>query len=127
MKNFSKKRFLLRVVILTIAFVVFITIPYAIGKLLVDPIGGSPIYTDGPTFLIGSLPIVNVSVPNQFTTAITAKPLCTSPSVMKPVPHPISAAIRPSCTSATDSALSLTTFEKKLSLSLSHWGATSSK
>jgi hypothetical protein len=71
MKNFSKKRFLLRVVILTLVFVVFITIPYAIGKLAIDPIADHPLYPGGPTFPLVSLPVVNVSVPNEFTSGTT--------------------------------------------------------
>jgi hypothetical protein len=73
MSYFSKNRFSLRqvVLLLTIVFVVFITIPYAIGKLPVGPIGDTPIYIDGPTFPIGSLPVVNVSVPNAFTSGTT--------------------------------------------------------
>lgn len=73
MSYFSKNRFSLRqvVLLLTVVFVVFVTIPYAIGKLPVGPIGDTPIYIDGPTFPIGSLPVANVSVPNQFTSGTT--------------------------------------------------------
>jgi hypothetical protein len=71
MKNFSITRFSLRVVILTLVFVVFITIPYAIGKLVIDPIADTPLYPGGPTFPLGSLPVVNVSVPNEFTSGTT--------------------------------------------------------
>lgn len=71
MKNFSQKRFLLRVVVLTLVFVVFITIPYAIGKLAIDPIADHPLYPGGPTFPLVSLPVVNVSVPNEFTSGTT--------------------------------------------------------
>ena len=54
MSYFSKNRFSLRqvVLLLTIVFVVFVTIPYAIGKLAIDPIGDTPIYPGGPTFPI---------------------------------------------------------------------------
>ncbi len=70
MKHFSQKKFLLKIVMLTLVFVVFFTIPYAIGKWI-DPIGDSPLYPGGPTFPSGSLPVVNVSVPNQFTSGTT--------------------------------------------------------
>jgi hypothetical protein len=71
MKNFNQKRFLLRVIILTLVFVVFITIPYAIGKLVIDPIADSPLYPGGPTFPLVSLPVVHVTVPNEFTSGTT--------------------------------------------------------
>lgn len=72
MSYFRKNRFSLRqvVLLLTIVFVVFVTIPYAIGKWI-DPIGDAPLYPEGPSFPIGSLPVVNVSVPNQFTSGTT--------------------------------------------------------
>jgi len=73
MSYFSKNRFSLRqvVLLLAIVFVMFISIPYAIGKLVVNPIGNTPIYTGGPIFALGSLPVVNVTVPNEFTSGTT--------------------------------------------------------
>ena len=73
MSYFSKNRFSMRqvVLLLTVVLVMFITIPYAIGKLVVTPIGNTPIYTGGPVFPLGSLPVVNVTVPNEFTSGTT--------------------------------------------------------
>ncbi|GEM_PF-1375009 len=72
MKNFSKKRFSLRITVLAVAFVLFIAIPFAIGKLPIDPIKDTPFYPGGPTIAeIIHLPKVNVSVPNAFTSGTT--------------------------------------------------------
>jgi hypothetical protein len=72
MKTLSKIRFSVRVVLLTVAFVVFMTVPYAIGKLVIDPVRDTPLYPGGPTITeIIHLPKVNVSVPNEFTSGTT--------------------------------------------------------
>ncbi|HNY49332.1 MAG TPA: hypothetical protein PLV50_02990 [Smithella sp.] len=71
MRTLSKIKFSARVVLLTVAFVFFMTIPYAVGKLVIDPIKDTPLYPGGPAFPLGSLPVVHVTVPNAFTSGTT--------------------------------------------------------
>jgi len=67
------------------------------------------------------------SIFSDLSAAMTFTPLRTSPSVMKPVPAPMSAATPPVLSEAASLSFSLTRSEKKLSLSFSHSVAISSK